>query len=88
VLVRQFRPAVRKVVTEIPAGVLDVPGEDAIETHCCDLDQGGCGSFFALLVHVTMTIQTSRFDFKATHIPIVTWNTTDEPLSADNPLFY
>jgi ADP-ribose diphosphatase len=30
VLVRQFRPAVRQVLTEIPAGVLDVEGEDAI----------------------------------------------------------
>jgi ADP-ribose pyrophosphatase len=28
-LVRQFRPAVRHVVTEIPAGLLDVDGEDA-----------------------------------------------------------
>lgn len=28
-LVRQFRPAVRHVVTEIPAGLLDVVGEDA-----------------------------------------------------------
>lgn len=30
VLVRQFRPAVREVLTEIPAGVLDVEGEDAL----------------------------------------------------------
>jgi ADP-ribose pyrophosphatase len=28
-LVRQFRPPVRHVVTEIPAGLLDVQGEDA-----------------------------------------------------------
>jgi ADP-ribose pyrophosphatase len=28
-LVRQFRPPVRHVVTEIPAGLLDVEGEDA-----------------------------------------------------------
>jgi ADP-ribose pyrophosphatase len=30
VLVRQFRPAVRQVMTEVPAGVLDVDGEDAL----------------------------------------------------------
>jgi 8-oxo-dGTP pyrophosphatase MutT (NUDIX family) len=30
VLVRQFRPPVRDVLTEIPAGLLDVEGEDAI----------------------------------------------------------
>jgi ADP-ribose diphosphatase len=30
VLVRQFRPAIRQVITEIPAGLLDVEGEDAI----------------------------------------------------------
>ncbi len=29
-LVRQFRPAVRQVVTEVPAGILDVDGEDAL----------------------------------------------------------
>jgi 8-oxo-dGTP pyrophosphatase MutT (NUDIX family) len=29
-LVRQFRPAVRRVVTEVPAGILDVDGEDAL----------------------------------------------------------
>jgi ADP-ribose pyrophosphatase len=29
-LVRQFRPAVRQVMTEIPAGILDVDGEDAL----------------------------------------------------------
>ncbi|MEX1264173.1 MAG: NUDIX hydrolase [Actinomycetota bacterium] len=30
VLVRQLRPAVRQVVTEVPAGILDVDGEDAL----------------------------------------------------------
>ncbi len=29
-LVRQFRPAVRQTLTEIPAGLLDVEGEDAL----------------------------------------------------------
>ena len=29
-LVRQFRPAIRDALTEIPAGVLDVAGEDAL----------------------------------------------------------
>lgn len=29
-LVRQFRPAIRRTVTEIPAGILDVDGEDAL----------------------------------------------------------
>ena len=29
-LVRQFRPAVRRLVTEVPAGILDVDGEDAL----------------------------------------------------------
>ena len=29
-LVRQFRPAVRAALTEIPAGLLDVDGEDAL----------------------------------------------------------
>jgi ADP-ribose pyrophosphatase len=29
-LVRQFRPAVRRTLTEIPAGQLDVEGEDAL----------------------------------------------------------
>lgn len=29
-LVRQFRPAVRETLTEIPAGLLDVDGEDAV----------------------------------------------------------
>jgi 8-oxo-dGTP pyrophosphatase MutT (NUDIX family) len=30
VLVRQFRPAIRQAVTEVPAGILDVEGEDAL----------------------------------------------------------
>jgi ADP-ribose pyrophosphatase len=30
VLVKQFRPPVRQVLTEIPAGLLDVEGEDAV----------------------------------------------------------
>ncbi|MEP7059541.1 MAG: NUDIX hydrolase [Actinomycetota bacterium] len=30
VLVRQLRPAIRQVLTEIPAGLLDVDGEDAL----------------------------------------------------------
>lgn len=29
-LVRQLRPAIGQVLTEIPAGLLDVPGEDAL----------------------------------------------------------
>ena len=29
-LVRQFRPALRQVVTEVPAGILDIDGEDAL----------------------------------------------------------
>jgi ADP-ribose pyrophosphatase len=29
-LVRQFRPPIREVLTEIPAGTLDVDGEDAL----------------------------------------------------------
>jgi ADP-ribose pyrophosphatase len=29
-LVRQFRPAIRDVLSEIPAGILDVEGEDAL----------------------------------------------------------
>jgi ADP-ribose pyrophosphatase len=29
-LVRQFRPAIRRALTEIPAGVLDVDGEDPL----------------------------------------------------------
>ena len=30
VLIKQFRPAIRQVLTEIPAGVMDVEGEDAL----------------------------------------------------------
>jgi ADP-ribose pyrophosphatase len=30
ILVKQFRPPVRDVLTEIPAGILDVDGEDAL----------------------------------------------------------
>jgi ADP-ribose pyrophosphatase len=30
VLVKQFRPPIRRMLTEIPAGVLDVEGEDAV----------------------------------------------------------
>ena len=30
ILVKQFRPAVRQAITEIPAGLLDVDGEDAL----------------------------------------------------------
>lgn len=30
VLVRQFRPPIRADLTEIPAGLLDIPGEDAV----------------------------------------------------------
>lgn len=30
VLVKQFRPPVRQILTEIPAGLLDVEGEDAL----------------------------------------------------------
>jgi ADP-ribose pyrophosphatase len=30
VLIKQFRPAIRQVLTEIPAGVMDVAGEDAL----------------------------------------------------------
>jgi len=29
-LVKQFRPAVRQVLTEIPAGLMDIDGEDAL----------------------------------------------------------
>lgn len=29
-LVRQFRPALRQVVTEVPAGILDIDAEDAL----------------------------------------------------------
>ena len=30
ILVKQFRPAIRQALTEIPAGLLDVDGEDAL----------------------------------------------------------
>ena len=30
ILIKQFRPAVRTILTEIPAGVMDVEGEDAL----------------------------------------------------------
>jgi ADP-ribose pyrophosphatase len=30
VLVRQFRPSVRRTIVEVPAGILDVDGEDAL----------------------------------------------------------
>lgn len=30
VLVRQFRPPIRQVLTEIPAGLMDIAGEDAL----------------------------------------------------------
>ena len=33
VLVRQWRPALRDLLLEIPAGKLDVPGEDARRRH-------------------------------------------------------
>jgi len=36
-LVRQLRPAVRQVVTEIPAGILDVDGEDALTAAAREL---------------------------------------------------
>ena len=37
VLVRQFRPAVRQVMTEVPAGILDVDGEDALSAAAREL---------------------------------------------------
>jgi 8-oxo-dGTP pyrophosphatase MutT (NUDIX family) len=37
VLVRQFRPAVRQVMTEVPAGILDVAGEDALTAAAREL---------------------------------------------------
>lgn len=37
VLVRQFRPAVRQVMTEVPAGILDVDGEDALTAAAREL---------------------------------------------------
>jgi ADP-ribose pyrophosphatase len=36
-LIKQFRPAVRRVLTEIPAGVLDVEGEDALSCAAREL---------------------------------------------------
>lgn len=36
-LVKQFRPAVRQVLTEIPAGLLDVDGEDALSCAAREL---------------------------------------------------
>ncbi|CAN5712668.1 hypothetical protein BH18ACT17_BH18ACT17_06690 [soil metagenome] len=37
VLVRQFRPAVRGTITEVPAGILDVDGEDALTAAAREL---------------------------------------------------
>jgi ADP-ribose pyrophosphatase len=37
VLVRQFRPAVRQTMTEVPAGILDVDGEDALTAAAREL---------------------------------------------------
>jgi len=37
VLVRQFRPAVRQAMTEVPAGILDVDGEDALSAAAREL---------------------------------------------------
>jgi 8-oxo-dGTP pyrophosphatase MutT (NUDIX family) len=37
VLVRQFRPAVRQRMTEVPAGILDVQGEDALTAAAREL---------------------------------------------------
>ena len=36
-LVRQFRPAVRRTITEVPAGILDVDGEDALTAAAREL---------------------------------------------------
>ena len=36
-LVRQFRPAVRQAITEVPAGILDVDGEDALAAAAREL---------------------------------------------------
>jgi len=36
-LVRQFRPAIRRVLTEIPAGILDVDGEDPLDCAAREL---------------------------------------------------
>ena len=38
-LVRQFRPAVRQVLTEIPAGLMDVEGEDALTCAARELTE-------------------------------------------------
>jgi len=37
VLVRQFRPAVRDTIVEVPAGILDVDGEDALTAAAREL---------------------------------------------------
>lgn len=37
VLVKQFRPAARRELTEVPAGLLDVDGEDALTTAAREL---------------------------------------------------
>ena len=37
ILVKQFRPAIRQALTEIPAGLLDVDGEDALTCACREL---------------------------------------------------
>ncbi len=39
VLVRQFRPAIRQVTTEVPAGLLDVEGEDALTCAARELNE-------------------------------------------------
>ncbi|MGZ8735319.1 MAG: NUDIX hydrolase [Acidimicrobiia bacterium] len=39
VLVRQFRPAVRQSMTEVPAGILDVDGEDALNAAARELHE-------------------------------------------------
>jgi ADP-ribose pyrophosphatase len=39
VLVRQFRPPVRQVLTEIPAGLMDVDGEDALTCAARELQE-------------------------------------------------
>jgi ADP-ribose pyrophosphatase len=36
-LVRQFRPAIRRALTEIPAGILDVDGEDPLDCAAREL---------------------------------------------------
>jgi ADP-ribose diphosphatase len=38
-LVRQFRPAIRQELVEIPAGLLDVPGEDALTCAARELTE-------------------------------------------------